>query len=133
MDIGSRIKELRAKRNITQEEFADALQVSIQTISRWENNVNCPDISLLPLIATFFHVSTDYLLGLERDSTMVKLLKTVETFEVQTKQEVDNLILKFKGEKFPLLKDLKITQVDDVFHLEVTKEFNTDLDNMSFN
>lgn len=40
MDIGRTIKELRQKRGITQEEFSEALRVSVQTVSRWENGVS---------------------------------------------------------------------------------------------
>ena len=63
MDIGRTIKELRKKRGITQEEFSEALRVSVQTVSRWENGVNTPDLSMLPQIAVYFKVTTDYLLG----------------------------------------------------------------------
>ena len=81
MDIGKVIKELRQKRGITQEEFSEALRVSVQTVSRWENGVNAPDLSMLPQLAIYFRVTTDYLLGLERNDNMAKLIKTTETFE----------------------------------------------------
>lgn len=132
MDIGKTIRELRQKKGITQEEFSQALRVSVQTVSRWENGVNAPDLSVLPQLAAYFKVTTDYLLGLERNDTMAKLIKTVETFELRTKQEAEEMVLKFKGEKFPALKDHKITSCGDKVILEVTKEFNSDLETMKF-
>ncbi len=133
MDIGRTIKELRQKRGITQEEFSEALRVSVQTISRWENGVNAPDLSMLSQLAVYFKVTTDYLLGLERNATMAKLIKTTETFELASKQEAEEMVLKFKGEKFPVLKDYKITAEGDKTILEVIKEFGADLDSMKFN
>ena len=132
MDIGRTIKELRQKRGITQEEFSEALRVSVQTISRWENGVNAPDLSMLPQLAVYFRVTTDYLLGLERNDTMAKLIKTTETFELVSRQEAEEMVLKFKGEKFPVLKDYRITADGDKVILEVTKEFNSDLNSMKF-
>lgn len=55
--IGSFLKELRKEKGITQEEFAENLNVSGRTVSRWETGVNMPDISLLVDIAEFFNVS----------------------------------------------------------------------------
>ena len=133
MDIGKTIKELRQKRGITQEEFSEVLQVSVQTVSRWENGINAPDLSMLPQLAAYFRVTTDYLLGLERNVTMSKLIKTTEVFELTSKQEAEEMVLKFKGEKFPVLKDYKINSEGDKVILEVTKEFNTDFENMKFN
>lgn len=59
------LKELRKRQGITQKELAEKLQVSFQTISKWENDVNLPDISYLPKLADIFGVSTDILLGLK--------------------------------------------------------------------
>ena len=133
MDIGRTIKELRQKRGITQEEFSEALRVSVVTVSRWENGVNAPDLSMLPVLAAYFRVTTDYLLGLERNDSMAKLIKTTETFELSSKEEAEEMVLKFKGEKFPVLKDYKITSDGDKVILEVTKEFGVDLESMKFN
>ena len=87
---------------------------------------------MLPQLAVYFKVTIDYLLGLERNDTMAKLIKTTETFELASKQEAEEMVLKFKGEKFPILKDHKITTAGDKVILEVTKEFNSELDNMKF-
>ncbi len=63
MDIGAKIKELRAKSNLTQEELAQKLGVTAQAVSRWECGVSLPDITMLPLISKTFFVPTDTLLG----------------------------------------------------------------------
>ena len=132
MKIGMVIKELRQKKGITQEEFAEVLSVSVQSVSRWENGANYPDLFMIPVIATYFNVSADYLLGIERKISMAKLLKTTETFEVSTREEADEMILKFKAEPFPALKDYRITKEEGKFVLEVTKEFNAELATMKF-
>ena len=62
MQLGRRIKELRKKRNITQQDLAEMLGVSYQAISRWENNITSPDITALPVLANIFNVTVDYLL-----------------------------------------------------------------------
>lgn len=63
MNIGLKIKELRTKKRITQEELANVVGVSTQAVSKWENG-GLPDIELLPSIANYFNVSTDFLFGL---------------------------------------------------------------------
>ena len=62
--INFKLAELRKKNNLTQQELGDVLNVSYQTISKWENNVVLPDISALPQISSYFGVSVDALLGL---------------------------------------------------------------------
>lgn len=62
--IGVKIRELRRRDNVTQEKLAEALNVSYQSVSRWENDMTYPDISLIPVIARFFQVTTDELFDL---------------------------------------------------------------------
>ena len=52
--FGENLKALRQKRNLTQEKLAEFLNVSFQTISKWERGDTYPDISMLPEIALFF-------------------------------------------------------------------------------
>ena len=47
-DIGARIRELRLQKGLTQEQLAQALHLSPQAISKWENHTTTPDIGLLP-------------------------------------------------------------------------------------
>ncbi len=65
MNIGKKIKELRIKNEMTQEELASTLRVSMQAVSRWETAITYPDITLLPIIASLFHITTDELLGVD--------------------------------------------------------------------
>jgi transcriptional regulator with XRE-family HTH domain len=61
--IGERIKNLRNKRNLTQEQLGKYLNVGKSTISQYENNINTPDITTLIKIANYFNTSVEYLLG----------------------------------------------------------------------
>ena len=61
--INEQIAFLRKQKNLTQEELASALGVTNQAVSKWESAQCCPDIQLLPDIASLFDVSVDELLG----------------------------------------------------------------------
>lgn len=63
MALGELLVQLRTEKNIYQKELADYLNVSIGTISNYENGVHSPDLETLCLLADYFEVSTDYLLG----------------------------------------------------------------------
>ena len=65
MDIGNKIKQLRYRSSLTQEQLADRLGLSPQAISKWENAAAMPDISLLPDLAEIFGISIDELLILQ--------------------------------------------------------------------
>ena len=56
MDIGNKIKQLRYKAGLTQEQLASKLGISSQSVSKWETSVSMPDITLLPLLAEEFGV-----------------------------------------------------------------------------
>ena len=60
--LGSRIAAQRRKMNLTQDQLAEKMGVSSQAVSKWENDLSCPDISLLPSLADLFGVSIDELL-----------------------------------------------------------------------
>ncbi len=59
--IGEKIAELRRTNNMSQEELADRLGISRQSVSKWESGQSLPDIEKLPLLSDIFHVSIDYL------------------------------------------------------------------------
>ncbi|MDF2542458.1 MAG: hypothetical protein K0S47_2176 [Herbinix sp.] len=63
MTIGDKIRKLRVERHITQEILAKYLNISYQAISKWEQNITSPDLSIIPDIAEYFEITTDELLG----------------------------------------------------------------------
>ena len=60
-----RLKELRLEKELKQSDFAKVMNLASNTISSWERGNSSPDLNELKLIAQFFNVTTDYLLGLE--------------------------------------------------------------------
>ena len=61
--MGKRISDLRKSRGMTQEQLAQKVGVTAQAVSKWENDLSCPDISILPQLAEALGVTTDELLG----------------------------------------------------------------------
>jgi len=64
--FGETVRRLRRGKNLTQEQLAARLNVSFQTISKWERDESYPDITMLPVLASFFGVRTDDLLGVNQ-------------------------------------------------------------------
>ena len=62
MDFETQIKQLRTQENLTQEQFAQKLNITRQAVSNWENNRNLPDIEMLIIISDVFDVSIERLL-----------------------------------------------------------------------
>lgn len=72
MTIGNRLKDLRLKRDLNQDEVAEKLGITRGSYAKYENNITKPPGNKLKLLADFYNVSTDYLLTGE-DKTDVDL------------------------------------------------------------
>ncbi len=70
-DFGLRLKELRKKKNLTQEQVAIRLNLTKASISGYENNTITPPNDMVVKLALMYGVSTDYLLGLDKEETIV--------------------------------------------------------------
>lgn len=81
MNIGAKIRELRKKRDMTQERLAEYLNISPQAVSKWENGTALPDISLVPQLVSFFGVSADELFSLNNNITNKRVLQYREEYE----------------------------------------------------
>ena len=81
MELGTKIKNLRFKAGLTQDALARELGVTAQSVSKWENSVAMPDITLLPAIATEFGVSIDELFDLGDDEKLQRIERRMETEE----------------------------------------------------
>lgn len=102
IQIGSFLKKLRKEKGITQEQFAEVLNVSARTISRWENGNNMPDISLLIKIADFFDVSIPEIINGERKN---------ENMEEEIKEIAESLTNYADVEKNILLKRVRLISI----------------------
>lgn len=77
MELSKQIKKYRAEANLSQEELADKVFVSRQTISNWENEKNYPDIKSLVLMSEVFQVSLDNLIK----GDLERMKKEIDTQE----------------------------------------------------
>ena len=68
MTIGEKLSHLRKENNYTQEQLADLLGVSRQSISKWESNLAYPETEKIIRLSQIYHCSTDYLLNNDRET-----------------------------------------------------------------
>ena len=69
--FGQRLQRLRKNAGLTQEEVATKLNITGQAVSKWENDVSAPDISILVELSDILNVSLDELLGKERETALI--------------------------------------------------------------
>lgn len=81
--IGQNLKNFRKARNLTQEEVAKHLGISFQSISKWERNDGYPDITMLPVLAHYYGVTIDELIGMNE-------LESAQALEEINKQWEEN-------------------------------------------
>ena len=70
VDFGEKVKNLRLERNLTQKQLANMAGVAVRAISSYESGNRYPSYDVLINLAHIFHVSTDYLLGLNKMKTI---------------------------------------------------------------
>ncbi len=104
LEFAKNLRELRLRRDLTQDELAEQLGVSVQTVSRWESSAKTsyPDIELLPTIAGFFGVTVDELLGCSKaqsDERLAKYWEEADAVEDDGNKRV--AILRKMHEEYP--------------------------------
>ncbi len=85
--LGKKISDYRKALGLTQDQLAEKMNVSPQAVSKWENDISCPDISLLPKLAALFGITVDELLSVETK-------KEIELLPEDKKKNFDDLILR---------------------------------------
>lgn len=120
--IGRRIAALRKQKGMTQDELAEKMGVSPQAVSKWENDISCPDISILPSLARELGVTVDALLSGEA------MPETLLVPEGQRKP-VDQMILKVlcessEGDKVRVNLPMGIVRVGLELGMNFTDNFN---------
>lgn len=118
MKLNENIRSLRENNNLTQQELADQLYVSRQTVCRWENATRCPDLVMAKKLANIFDVSLDELISDEDIAHLDKFnayWKNGKFRDRQILQEYQKKILNFVetiGTAFLILSVILRTQFD---------------------
>ena len=90
--FGKNIRKLRKNKNLTQEQFAEALGVSFQSVSRWENCVTYPDVELIPIIARYFGVTIDELFGIPEENKKAEFKAMMKELTELGEEDVERAI-----------------------------------------
>lgn len=123
MNIGQKIKQLRQENDLTQEELAEQLGVSFQAVSRWENSTTYPDITMLPIIASMFNVTVDYLLDMDSYKIKEEIDKIIEQVDLlfnEGKTKEREVILENALKKYPNNWNIKYRLMGVYFTISFT-------------
>ncbi len=110
MSLGNSLFHARKKSGLSQEEVAEKLGVSRQTISKWELDETLPDIQQSKKLSTLYHLSLDELVDFDLDVKEIE--QAIEKTSEETERKID--WTKMWGKKYPVLTSYqKIVQTDD--------------------
>lgn len=87
LDLSEKIVKLRKNNGLTQEQLAEQLNVSRQSVSKWESGQAAPDIDKIVALGEIFHVTTDYLL---KPSELDELAMKTEMLEKRQQEILEN-------------------------------------------
>ena len=115
MEFGDQIKQLRMDQNLTQEQFAEKLNVTTHAVSNWENNRNLPDIEMLIQMTSVFGISLDQLILGGKNMTQKLINDTSETRRARMNMvtTVTGGVLMLLGLFCFVIKGLSVEYVDE--------------------
>ncbi|MDO5401085.1 MAG: helix-turn-helix domain-containing protein [Eubacteriales bacterium] len=96
MTLGKRLAAERRKLGITQDKLAEQLGVTAQAVSKWENDLSCSDVTMLPRLAEIFGTTTDALLGME-PVHQAEVVSTGEAEEEGFHYQDDRVEIRYDG------------------------------------
>ena len=123
--LGMRIALLRKQKPMTQDELAEKMGVSSQAVSKWENDVSCPDIQSLPRLARLLGVTVDELLsGKSQD---------VQMLSAEERKSLDQLTLRFRvssieGDKIKVNVPMPLVKVALELGMDIIPGVNPGMD-----
>lgn len=105
--IGEKIIQLRKQHNLSQADFAKAIEVSRTIVGNYERNTNMPSVEILLKMANIFDVSIDYIIGEGQlsnyDKQVLRRIEDIEQLDNETKDKlfflIDNVIQNFKSKQ----------------------------------
>ena len=99
--LSENIKRLRREKNLTQETLAEFLGVTFQSVSNWERGESYPDITMLPEIASFFKVSIEEILGVNKAEDEIELEKLLDEHDNYTDNKLIKDSIFYLKDKYP--------------------------------
>ena len=99
--LSENLKRLRREKGFTQETLADFLGVTFQSVSKWERGESYPDITILPIIAGFFRVSVDDLLGINKAEEEEEIKRLLEEHDNFTDSKLIKESIYYLKDKYP--------------------------------
>lgn len=93
-DFGLTLKNLRKKKNLSQEQVAKRLNLTKASISGYENNIITPSIDTIRELSILYNTTSDYLLGLDKKDFIV-----IEGLTPRQKDIIETLVLEFRSEQ----------------------------------
>ena len=94
MTLGKKLKEIRKKFGLSQEQLAEIINVSRQAITKWENDGGIPDVSNLQELSKVFGITVDYLLNDENQLPALSMRKALDKNKYKNKISSYAIILK---------------------------------------
>jgi transcriptional regulator with XRE-family HTH domain len=128
--FGQRFQRLRKAKGYTQEQIAEKVNISYQAVSKWENDITSPDISILGELANILEVTVDELLG-RIDPNKVTLVEETK------RKELKNMVLKIivdnkDGDKVHIKLPMLIIKTFLDSGMPISVNGNKSLENIDF-
>ena len=90
--LGQNLKDIRIKNKYNQEDIAEQLGVTKQTISNWEKGKRTPDINSLIKLANIYQVTLDSLIGIDKRTEDIELLNIILNMRKEKKSQLLNFL-----------------------------------------
>ncbi len=134
MTLGQKLKEIRKKFGLSQEQLAEIMNVSRQAITKWEKDRGTPDVSNLQELSKIFGITVDYLLNNENQLPALSMRKVLDRDKYKNKISSYSMILKEyyaePYEVYNLVRRKKMTKLEWILDL-FTRGIHDDIDGIS--
>lgn len=134
MTLGQKLKEIRKKFGLSQEQLAEIMNVSRQAITKWENDGGIPDVSNLQELSKIFGITVDYLLNDENQLPALSMRRVLDRDKYKNKIFSYSMILKeYYAEPYEiynLVRRKKMTKLEWILDL-FTWGVHGDIDSIS--